>query len=396
MGQSLRLATISTTYVQRDMNVRQASSSPALRFEGAAEQFPVIDFSTNDYLGLSRDVDVRRAATDAIDEQGAGGRTVRRVGRESLLEQSLEAAIAEFEDSEAVVVTQSGYMANTSLIPSISNTTGLLIYDAYAHPSIVDGGLLSGAECLAYKHLDLHHLERLLARCRKSGPTRRPVVVTTDGVFGTDGEIAPVPAIIELAERFDATVVVDDAHATGVLGETGRGTTEHFGVSSESVIKTGTLSKALGAAGGFIASSSRVKQGVLRKGHAVLYSTVAPPSTLAAALAAITKLRAEPERLRRLRGNTISFRSRLAGAGFRIGASEAAIIAIFGPSVASVQEAERRLRADGILVRSVLPPRVRREDACLRVMMSSAHTLDELERGAESIARIGAAVGFVR
>jgi len=355
----------------------------------------VIDLSTNDYLGLSRDRDVREAAIRAIAEQGVGGRTIRRTVEDDQFIDQLERAIASFEEAPGAIVTQSGYMANTSLVPCVVGLNELFTYDAYAHPSIVDGGRLACANCVPFRHLDLDHLDQILRRFRDTTTQTQRAVIATDGVFGTDGEVAPLPDIVNLAHRYDATLIVDDAHATGVLGATGRGTTEHFGLSMTGLIKTGTLSKALGAAGGFIAAADDVRSLVLRKGHAILYSTITPHATLAAALASLRKLQAQTERIQRLRENTAYLRQLLVAAGLTIGSGEAGIIAIFAKKPQDVSAAVSELKRQRVIVRSVLPPRVHDEHACIRIMMSSERTSGELDEAAAQICAAASVCGLL-
>lgn len=354
-----------------------------------------LDFSTNDYLGLSRHPDVQRAAIDAIEVHGVGRRGVSGPGQASSLEERLELAIAQFESLPTALVLQSGYAANINLITSIADERSVFLYDVYAHPSLVDGGRLSGAECISFSHLDVDHVAQLLRTVRERSNGQQAVVIATDGVFGTDGEIAPLPEVANLAERYEATLIVDDAHATGVLGKHGTGSPEHFGLAAGTWIKTGTMSKALGAAGGFIAAGPDVTGQVRRGGHSILYSTGAPPATLAACLEALEVLRQGEDRRVRLRENTRFVRGALAEAGFRVGTADAAIVPVFTGSAELVSALSEWLHGQGLLVRTIAPPRVSEQDACVRLMINSEHTSEDLESCIDALRRAGESFGLL-
>jgi 7-keto-8-aminopelargonate synthetase-like enzyme len=365
------------------------------QFAGAVTATSELDFSTNDYLGLSRHPLVQRAAIDAIEVHGVGRRGVSAPGQAASLEERLELAIAEFESLPAALTLQSGYAANINLITCIADERSVFLYDEYAHPSLVDGGRLSGAGCVSYSHLDVNHLARLLQDVRDRPNGQRAVVIATDGVFGADGEIAPLPDVAHLAESYEATLIVDDAHATGVLGKRGTGSPEHFGLPPGTWIKTGTMSKALGAAGGFIAADSDVTSRVRRGGHSILYSTGAPPATLAACLEALEVLRKDEARRVRLRENTRFVRAALVDAGFHVGTAEAAIIPVFVGSAELVMNLSEWLYSHGLLVRTIAPPRVSQRDACIRLMINSEHVSNDLETCIRTLQRGGEVFGLL-
>ena len=354
-----------------------------------------LDFSTNDYLGLSRHPVVQRAAIEAIEVHGVGRRGVSAPGQASSLEETLELAIAQFESLPAALALQSGYAANINLITSIADERSIFLYDVYAHPSLVDGGRLSEAECISFSHRDVDHLAQILRKVRRRSNARQTVVIATDGVFGADGEIAPLPEVANLAESYEATLIVDDAHATGVLGKQGNGSPEHFCLVVGTWIKTGTMSKALGAAGGFIAASSDVIARVRDRGHSILYSTGSPPATLAASLEALEILRHDEDRRVRLRENTRFVRTALAEAGFRVGAAEAAIVPVFTGSGELVARLSEWLHGHDLLVRTIAPPRVSEQDASIRLMMNSEHTSEDLESCISTLRRAGESFGLL-
>jgi glycine C-acetyltransferase len=354
-----------------------------------------LDFSTNDYLGLSRHPVVQRAAIEAIEVHGVGRRGVSAPGQASSLEERLELAIAQFESLPSALALQSGYAANINLITSIADERSIFLYDVYAHPSLADGGRLSEAECISFAHRDVDHLAQILRRVRGRSNGRQTVVIATDGVFGADGEIAPLPEVANLAESYEAILIVDDAHATGVLGKQGTGSPEHLGLAAGTWIKTGTMSKALGAAGGFIAAGSEVTACVRSRGRSILYSTGSPPATLAACLEALEILRHDEDRRVRLRENTRFVRTALAGAGFRVGAAEAAIVPVFTGSAELVSKLSKWLHGQELLVRTIAPPRVSEQDACIRLMINSEHTSDDLEFCISALQRAGESLGLL-
>ena len=286
-----------------------------------------VSFASNDYLGLSRHPDVIAAANAAMAEYGVGATSTRASAPGRAVFERLEAELAEFKAFESGLVFQSGYAANIGTIPALVGPGDVFVRDERSHPSSADGARLSGASDLTFRHRDVSHLEGILRqrRRRRSGVVGK-IVVATDGVFGMEGDIAPLADICELAERYGAVVMVDDAHATGVLGRDGRGTVDHFGLSGRVDVHVGTLSKALGAMGGYIGASRELRDRLMRACHPTLYSTLPPPALAAACIAAIGVMRSDTDRIKRLWANTSSFRAKLAAAGFATDGCETPII----------------------------------------------------------------------
>jgi glycine C-acetyltransferase len=353
-----------------------------------------ISLSSNNYLGLSRHPAVVAATQEAIATYGVGAGGSRAAVETGDLFQRLERAISDFKGLDATLVFQSGFAANLGAIPALVGPEDLLIHDEANHASCADGARLSGATVLTYRHRDVEHLEQLLRRHRRGGARPRRITVATDGVFGMDGEIAPLPDICEAADRHDAAVIIDDAHATGVMGRNGRGTVDHFGLHGRIGVQVGTLSKALGAVGGFVGGGTEVRDRLARS-HPILYSSLLPPALAAASIAAIGILQAEPQRVTRLWSNTSFLRTRLAAAGFASGDSETPIIPIYLSSTASAMRFADRLRELGVLVQAIGYPIVAADRPRLRLIVRSELSKGELAQCADAIEQVGRQLGVV-
>src|SRR5918998_967592 len=260
----------------------------------------VISLSSNDYLGLTHHPRLRQAALDAIGVYGAGSGAVRTIAGTMTLHEELERDLAAFKDVEAVLTFQSGFAANTGVIPTITGETDLIVSDELNHASIIDGMRLSKAPRKIYPHADVHGLRAVLEEARAKGrdghgEPHRLILVVTDGVFSIDGDIAPLPGIVEVAEAFGAAVMVDDAHASGVLGRAGRGSVDHFGLRGRVAIQVGTLSKAVGVLGGYVAGSQALRDVLIQRSRPFLFSTSHPPAVAASCREAIAVMQDEPE-----------------------------------------------------------------------------------------------------
>ncbi|MEI7986239.1 MAG: aminotransferase class I/II-fold pyridoxal phosphate-dependent enzyme, partial [Armatimonadota bacterium] len=263
----------------------------------------VVNLSSNNYLGLANHPKVRQAALDAIERWGVGAGAVRWIGGTMTVHQELEERLAAFKHTEAVLVFTGGFTANSGCIPAVLTDKDVVISDELNHASIIDGVRLSAAEYRksngwVYGHKDMDQLEDCLKRANEKGFAKKMII--TDGVFSMDGDIAPMPTIVELAERYDALVMIDDAHASGVLGKNGAGTTSHFGLYGRVDIQLGTLSKALGVMGGYIAGSKNLKEWLINRGRPYLFSTGHPPMVAAALIAALDVMENDPEPMRKL------------------------------------------------------------------------------------------------
>ena len=289
---------------------------------------PVISLSSNNYLGLATHPHLVEAALAAVRDLGVGSGAVRTIAGTMELHQELERRLAEFKHTEAVLTFQSGFAANSGVIPTITTENDLIVSDELNHASIIDGVRLSKASRAVFPHRDVDGLEKVLREARASGGANGPyrsILVITDGVFSMDGDIWPLPGICEVSERYEAAVMIDDAHASGVLGRNGRGTVDHFDMHGRVDIQVGTLSKAVGVLGGYVAGRQHLRDFLIQRSRPFLFSTSHPPAVAAACLAAIDVLEQEPERIERLWDNTRFFKRGLSELGFDTGVSETPI-----------------------------------------------------------------------
>lgn len=339
---------------------------------------------TNDYLGLSHHPALRLAAQQSMESHGFGSGASRLVSGTSALHQELEKRIAIFKGTESALLFNSGYAANTGIIPAIAATGDVVLSDSLNHASIIDGCRLSKADVLVYRHKDLDHLEQLL---HASLHARRKLIVT-DGVFSMDGDIAPLPDIVFLAEKYNALVMVDDAHATGVLGRTGRGSVEHFGLFGRVHIQMGTFGKALGSFGAYAAGSKDLIDFLVNCARSFIYSTALPPSICAASLAAIEVLEQEPERIEALWKNRERLVKGLNELGITIGDSETPIVPVhIGDSGQALKLAEK-LFASGVYAIAIRPPTVPFGSARIRTTVTAAHSAEDIDSALDVFKRL--------
>lgn len=337
--------------------------------------------ASNNYLGLTHHPDVQRAAIDAIVRYGTGSGGARLITGTHPYYSLLESELAAFKGTEAAVVFSSGYTANVGTISAVMGRDDVIFSDERNHASIIDGCRLSKARTVIFRHADMEHLAGCLAGTLCSG--RRLIVV--DGVFSMDGDIAPLPEIVALAKQYGALTMVDDAHATGVLGQ-GRGTATHFGLEGQIDIHMGTLSKALASEGGYVAGTRHLIDFLVNKARSFIFSTALAPASVAAALAALRLVAEQPELIRRLRLNSDFMRSGLAAAGLQVSEGITPIIPlIVGPAEAALKLAET-LRGKGLLISAIRPPTVPEGESRLRVTVSAAHERAELETAVDAIA----------
>lgn len=342
----------------------------------------VVNLASNNYLGLANHPKVKQAALDAIEKWGVGAGAVRWIGGTMSVHDELEQRLASFKNVEAVLVFTSGFTANSGCIPAVLTDKDVVISDELNHASIIDGVRLSSAsyrksDGWVYKHKDMDHLEQILKNANVQGFAKKMII--TDGVFSMDGDIAPLPQIVELAEKYDTFVMVDDAHASGVLGKNGAGSTSHFNLYGRVDIQLGTLSKALGVVGGYIAGSAPLKDWLINRGRPYLFSTALPPCVAAALIAALDVMENDPEPMRRLWDNTKWWKSALQEAGFDTMGSETPITPVYVGDEATAQEMERLLWEEGVYALSISYPTVAKGKARIRTMPSAAHTVGDLE-----------------
>ncbi|CAN5472124.1 glycine C-acetyltransferase [soil metagenome] len=349
----------------------------------------VVNLSSNNYLGLANHPKVKQAALESIEEWGVGAGAVRWIGGTMAIHEELEARLAKFKHTEAVLVFTSGFTANAGTIPAVLTNKDVVISDELNHASIIDGVRLSPAKYkksdgYVFPHKDMEALEKILQNTQSFEKR----LIITDGVFSLDGDIAPLPDIVKLAEQYDAFVMVDDAHASGVLGKNGAGTTSHFGLYGRVDIQLGTLSKALGVVGGYIAGSALLKDWLINRGRPYLFSTAHPPMVAAALIAALDVMENDPEPMRKLWENTKWWKTALAEAGFDTMGSETPITPVYIGDEGDAQAFERALWDEGVYALSITFPTVARGKARIRTMPSAAHTQEDLQFALEAFKRV--------
>ncbi len=330
----------------------------------------LVNFGSNDYLALAADPRLTAAAITAIHCEGFGSGASPLITGHSQAHQRLEQRLAQFEGTEAALMFPSGFAANLAAVTALAGPGDVVFSDVKNHASLWDGCRLSRADVRAYPHADWRRLDTALTRA--SGYRRRLIV--TDGLFSMDGDLAPLVEIAEIARRHGAMLVVDEAHATGVFGPNGRGTAEHLGVEDSVTARVGTLSKALGCAGGFICGSRLLIDWLVNRARSYIYSTAAPTAISAAALAALEIVIAEPQRRVELLQRATVLRQRLASLGWSLGPSASQIIPLVVGDPERAVELSRRLRQSGLLVPAIRPPTVPDGEACLRVSLTSGHS----------------------
>ena len=351
----------------------------------------VLNLSSNNYLGLTTHPRLKTAMIEATQRWGAGSGAVRTIAGTMTIHEDLERRLAEFKHTEASLVFQSGFTANLGVLQSLVKEGDVIISDELNHASIIDGIRLSKAERSIFKHRDMDDLERHLEMHRQ----KRVKLVVTDGVFSMDGDIAPLPAIVERADRFGALVMVDDAHASGVLGKNGRGSVNHFGLDGRVDLQMGTLSKAIGVLGGYVAGAQAVRDFLIHRARPFLFSTSHPPGVAAACIAAIDVLLAEPERIDRLWKNTKRFKDGLTRLGFETGASETPITPVIVGRGAVAMDFSNRLFKRGVFAQGIGFPTVAEGRARIRTIVTSMHTDAQLDRALEAFASAGKELGVI-
>ena len=354
----------------------QTACEPVARFDGR----DVINLASNNYLGLANHPRLVKASVDAAKKYGAGSGAVRTISGTMSLHLELERRIAEFKNVEACVVFQSGFAANAGTVSAVLGPEDHVISDELNHASIIDGCRLSRAKIHVFRHRDPASAEEKL-RELQDVPGRKLLI--TDGVFSMDGDIGPLPALVEVAERYGAIMMVDDAHSSGVLGSNGRGTIDHFGLHGRVDIQVGTLSKAVGVLGGDVCGSRDLIEYLYHRARPFLFSTSHPPAVAAACLAAFDILEQEPERIDKLWTNTRRFQAGLRDAGFNIGPTETPITPIHAGEAKDAHELSRRLFDRGVYATGIGFPTVPKGKARVRTIVTAAHTPEQLDQAVD-------------
>lgn len=371
-------------------NIRSLSSPQGSHLEIEGKR--VLNMCSNNYLGLANHPALKEAAIQAIKDYGVGPGAVRSIAGTMDLHGQLESVIAEFKKAEAVLTLQSGFQANTAVIPLLAGKNDTIISDELNHASIIDGVRLSGCQNRKiYKHSDMADLERLLQEERPGN-----TLIITDGVFSMDGDIAKLPEIVELAEKYDAAVMVDDAHGEGVLGKGGRGIVDHFDLHGRVDVEVGTFSKAIGTVGGCVAGSKELIDYLKQRGRPFLFSSATTPPDVAATMASFKLLMESDELVKRLWSNGDYFKEKMAARGFDIGHSETPITPVMIGDAALASKMSKMLFEEGIFATSIGFPTVPHGKARIRVMISAAHSLEDLDFAVEKFTKVGRELGLIK
>ena len=352
----------------------------------------VLNFCSNNYLGLANHPNLIEAAALAMQKYGIGPGAVRSIAGTMQIHKDLEERLARFKGVEAAVVLQSGFSANTAVIPVLAGKGDLIISDELNHASIIDGSRLSGAAIERYAHADVADLERVIVQTKAQ---YRRLLVITDGVFSMDGDLAPLEEIFVVTSRHEVMLMVDDAHGEGVVGRGGRGIVDHFGLHGKVDVEVGTLSKAFGVVGGIVAGSAKVIDLVRQRGRPFLFSSATPPADVAACIAAVDLLETSTELVDRLWANARYFQDQLRKMGLDTGHSETPITPVMLGEAPLAQQFSRELFAENIFAMSLGFPTVPKGKARIRVMISAAHSQDDLNQGLAAFEKVAKKLGVI-
>lgn len=352
----------------------------------------VVNLSSNNYLGLADDPRLKEAMIKATEQWGAGSGAVRTIIGTMTIHNRLEQKLAEFKHTEAAVVFQSGFTCNSGVIPVLVGEGDAIISDELNHASIIDGCRLTKAQTLRFKHSDMDDLARVLKET--DGQYRRRLIIT-DGVFSMDGDIGKLPEIVELAEKHGAMTYVDDAHSSGVLGTNGQGSVHHFGLNGRVTVQVGTLSKAVGVLGGYVAGPKALIELLWHKGRPFLFSTSHPPGVAAACLKAIEIMEQEPQLIAKLWENTRYFKAKLEALGFNTGKSETPITPVIAGDEVKAMKLSDRLLEEGVFAQGIAYPTVAKGKARVRTIVTAAHTKDDLDEALRAFEKVGRELGLI-
>jgi len=380
--------------------LQQAGLSIQIRTIGSAQGAwtivdgqKVLNFCANNYLGLANHPRMRQAAIEAIGKYGVGPAAVRTIAGTMELHLELEERLAQFKGAEAAIVLQSGLSANQAVIPLLMGQGDLIISDELNHASIIDGVRLSKADRAVYRHCDMDDLKARLAEAQQKGYQK--ILVVSDGVFSMDGDIAPLDRIVELCRPYHALIMVDDAHGEGVLGRGGRGIADHFNLQGQVDIEVGTLSKAFGVVGGYVAGPTLIVDYLRQQARPFLFSSATTPADTAACLAAVQILERSTGLVDQLWENTRYFKGQMKELGFDIGRSQTPIVPVMLGEAPLAQQFSRRLFAAGVFAMALGYPTVPRGKARIRVIISAAHSRDDLDRAIAAFKRVGEELGVL-
>jgi len=351
----------------------------------------VVNLSSNNYLGFTSHPRLRERALEAIGSLGVGTGSVRAIAGTMRIHMELERRLATFKRTEATVVFQSGFAANAGTVAALLGRDDVIVSDELNHASIIDGARLSRASIKVFPHRDVEAARRILAEL----PRGQRTLLITDGVFSMDGDLGALPGLCDVADEFGCIMMVDDAHASGVFGAQGRGTIDHFGLHGRVDVQVGTLSKALGALGGYVAGSRSLIEFLYRRARPFLFSTSHPPSVAATCLTALDVLETEPQWMERLWQNTRFFKAGLQALGFNTGASESPITPVIVGDGARAIRLSDRLFEEGVFAQGITFPTVARDKARVRTIVTASHTEAELQFALDTFQKVGAELGII-
>jgi glycine C-acetyltransferase len=371
----------------RSLRILEDRQEATSHFDGRS----VVNLSSNNYLGLTTHPRLMEKAIQATRDFGVGSGSVRSIAGTMAIHMELERRLAAFKHTEAVVVFQSGFAANAGTVSAILNKDDVIISDELNHASIIDGCRLSKAAIKIFPHKDVDAARKIL---QALPPSQRKLLIT-DGVFSMDGDLGALPALCGLAEEFGCIMMVDDAHASGVFGKNGRGTIDHFDVHGRVDIQVGTLSKAMGALGGYVAGSRKLIEFLYHRARPFLFSTSHPPSVAATCLAALDILEQDPEIINRLWDNTRFFKAGLTALGFNTGLSESPITPVIAGEGSRAMKLSDRLFEEGVFAQGIAFPTVARDKARVRTIVTAAHTRDELQFALDKFRLVGKELGLI-
>lgn len=356
--------------------------------------FRVLNFCSNNYLGLANDDRLITAAKEALDRYGIGPGAVRTIAGTMTIHDELEEKLAAFKGVEAAISLQAGFVANAGAIPALVSAGDVIVTDELNHASIIDGVRLAKAARKIYRHADIEHLDFQLAEARREGAAQ--ILIITDGVFSMDGDIAPLDAIVDTADRYEAMVMVDDAHGEGVLGHGGRGIVDHFGLHDRVEVEVGTMSKAFGVIGGYVAGPGPVVDWLRQRARPYLFSSAATPPDVAACIASIDILAESTALVDRLWANAHRFREAMNNLGFDTGLTQTPITPVMLGDEKLAQDFSRRLFDDhNVFAQAIAFPTVPMGKARIRVMISGAHSSEDLDHGLRAFATVGKEMGVI-
>lgn len=384
-----KIEDLKTQGVYRKLPVLEGANEAEIILNGKK----VINLSSNNYLGFANHPRLKKAAIEAVEKYGIGAGAVRTIVGNMDIHEELEEILAKFKREEAAMVFQSGFNCNAGTIQAITEKGDLIISDELNHASIIDGCRLSRANKTVFKHSDMEDLERVL---KENKDNFRNMLIITDGVFSMDGDVAKLPEIVELAEKYGAMTYVDDAHGSGVLGESGRGTVDHFHLHGRVDFCIGTLSKAIGAIGGYVACSKTAQEWLNHRGRPILFSTALPPAAVGAIIEALKMLMETTEFTDRLWDNGRYFKEKLGKLGFDTGNSETPITPVIIGDESKTMEFSKKLLENGAYVSGIVFPTVPKGTGRVRCMVTAGHTKEQLDRAVDIFEKVGKEMGILK